>query len=302
MEKIWFHHFRLRTFTALAVAVLCVTLLRGEEADVKSVIVDVETTIEDGNLAAAKQTAQKLAFEKALEQVLPSTMDSALRAQKIKKAAQSIKSFQVVEEKIDGALLRQKYKCDVIYSAEVAQSKPAEALTTFEIAWLPDEVQFNAVDLLKFVSEVLGSPASSVRIGRGNVSLSIPLKKSLEETQTQLANFVGRRGLVKVIHRDENRAPDMIAAPFEIPSPTPVAVDPMTGKPLLQPSVIPGSSPTVTPLIPSSPAPTESEPPFITPPHSAPAPTFQPAPGSVMPPSNPIPTAPPIPAAPPTLP
>jgi hypothetical protein len=207
-----------------------------------------------------------------------------------------------VDEKVEGNILKVQYRCEVsvMVEAEPAPTTSAELTkATFEVAWLPSEVQFNTVDLLKFVNDVMQTPTSSVRMGRGNIVLTLSLKKSLEETQTQLATFVGRRGMVKIIHRDENRPPDALPSAFQPVMPTPegistnalgtnsVAPLPMTPTPLVSdrppPQPLPSpqpklSEPSPIPIVTSRPALTEEG---IPPPLIGPMPTVE-----AMPPSR----------------
>jgi hypothetical protein len=261
MEKIRFHHFRL--FTSAAISALLLITAVAEESAVQSVMVDIESPIEGENIAKARENSRNLAFEKAVDQALPATTDQTRRAELVKKASSFVKGFRIVEEKVEGNTLKLKYKVEIEVPSEnpVVPRQEGQAIepdqkATFEVAWLPDEVQFNAVDLLKYVSDVMATPASSVRIGRGNIVLTLQLKKSLQETQTQLASFVGRRGLVKVIHRDENRPPDILPAPVQVPlaspssdsaQPSQIPVPSGVPAPIQSPVVAPAQSPAAVP-------------------------------------------------------
>lgn len=297
MEKIWLRHIRLLSLTTLSFIALSAAIHSEDSTEIKSIVVEVESPVESDNLAAARESARKQAFEKALDQILAPDMNQAQRGEFIKNAGLYVKGFRIIDEKREGTSLKLKFKCEVqppAVSTPLPSAGPvSDEKATFEVAWLPDEVQFNAVDLLKYVSDVMGTPSSSVRIGRGNIVLTLGLKKSIEETQTQLASFVGRRGLVKVIHQDQNRPPDTLPTPVQIPQPSPeseIQFVPVPLEPAPSVESRPTPSPTPTPsqetTIVMTPPPVEFRPPI-----EMPMPTADSAPSLL--PLSPVPASPP---------
>ncbi len=237
MEKIWFRHFGLYTFTIIS---LILPLSLFAEGEAKSVIVDIEVPVDNNNIAEAKAVAQKQAFEKALDQVLPATMDAKERQQKIKSALQYVKTYQVIEEKSDASVLKQKYKVDIAYQpVETSPPSFTGEVATFEVNWLPDEIRFNTVDLLKYIQETLGTPVNSFRMGRGNMTLTVSLNRSLEETQNQIASFVGKRGLVKLIKNNVDSSTNQLTPAIPVPAPSSTSEGPLPLLPPAKPSDVP---------------------------------------------------------------
>lgn len=199
--------------------------LTGQTSDeLQSVVVDVQVSIKNKNLAEARQQAQKSAFEKAVDQILPTTIDGVDRGIKLKQAAQYVKSFQVLEQKEEGPLLKVKYRCDVNVTAAVGQTpSPTELAQSeeqeFEIVWMPDQTQLNVSEVLKFVKEKMGLKVISFRVRRGSIRLSLPVQESAEKIQEQLTGFVGSKGLVKVLAKQNEVPSEVLVTPLPSGSP-----------------------------------------------------------------------------------
>lgn len=112
MEKIWIRRFGFSVVSAALI--FCVALRAEEKPEIKLVTVDIEMPIKGGDSADARKASQKLAFEKAIEQLLPENVDPKVRADRIKSASAYIKSFRVLDEKQEGEVLKLKYQCDVL--------------------------------------------------------------------------------------------------------------------------------------------------------------------------------------------
>jgi hypothetical protein len=251
MEKIWFCYLR---FCAFAFIIWGASL-HAQTVEPKTVFVEVEVPVENENLAEAKSLAQKQAFEKAVEQLLPLTMEESERQTKIKGALQYIKTYQVIEEKMVGNLLKQRYRVDVLLQTEPVLSPLTDVRATFEIAWMPDEIRFNAAELLRYVQDTMAAPVNSFKVGRGNLTITVTLRKTLEETQSQIAGFVGKRGIVKFLRKEEGAPfvpPAVSEMPPSLPLSSPVLSPPAlfpSGAPL-EPAASPGGQPMSSPTSP----------------------------------------------------
>jgi hypothetical protein len=120
MEKTWIRDFGLFAFVALVLFVNAPLGFGQAASDVKTAIVEVVVPIVDGNLADAHKAAEKLAFEKAVDLVLPTSMDAKTRADTIKNAYQHIKGFAPQLDHPEGNMLRMKYQCNVEMPAVIA--------------------------------------------------------------------------------------------------------------------------------------------------------------------------------------
>ena len=84
----------------------------------KTVEVEVNVDIKNGNDASAVQDAQQKAFEQAVQNTLPDNMDAVEKAKRIKDAADFIKSFQMISQREEAGKLYAQFSCEVILPSE----------------------------------------------------------------------------------------------------------------------------------------------------------------------------------------
>jgi hypothetical protein len=216
MEKIWIYYFRLIAFSAFVNVSLngdvCAQAASSEMAkpEIKSVTVDVEMSIKDGNTADARQLSQKMAFEKAVEQLLPGNLDPKIRAEKIRSAGSYIKTFRVLEEKQEGQVLKLKYQCDLmpILTAQPTTAPTVDAsstisstqngLTQFEVSWKASEFRLNSLELMQYIADSMKTRVDSFKLGRGSLLLVLETKTSPGEARMMLSQYLGPKVNVKV--------------------------------------------------------------------------------------------------------
>lgn len=261
MEKKWLRDYRL---FALGILIFSNFGVFAQNIELKPsqdvwVGVDVEVPIVDGNVPKAKEQSQKVAFEKALNQVLPQTMDSQERAARLKNAGQAIKSFRVTEEKREENTLRLHYECEVVRTAltdnssaaspvagspttDVAASNAAsdisvgvgslDAPQSFEISWNPSQA-FSSADFYDRLEKGLGLKIQSFRFNRGGVLIKVKPERLSDDLTGQLVQIVAGRGTVKKL---------------ETPMAFPAAPLPLPAEPEAVPMTLPQSDEMILPL------------------------------------------------------
>jgi hypothetical protein len=195
-------------------------LIADEVAGVQSTVVDVEVPIKEGNLADAKQAAQKLAFEKAVDQFLPTTMDAKIRAEKIKIATSFIKGFRVVDERQEGGVLKAKVRCDLMGLSEIATASNSsgnsagasagQTLQRYEITWRTAATQLNSSEFLDYLKTNQKLNVDSFKMGRGAFWVNILTDRPATDLRTQMNQFLGGLYSIRIL---EDALPPPAPAP-----------------------------------------------------------------------------------------
>lgn len=232
----------------------------------KNLTVHLEIPILNGDMLAARDSSQAKAFEKALDQALPTTMDSAERAKRVKTAIRYIKSFRVVDEKRVGENLSMTYEVEIQDSAfEAVQpttaggsptsALPAEALS-IEIVFISP---MNAAETVDQIENQLKIPVQSFKLTRSAILVSLAPVKSGEEMVKEIQAFVGARAKVNLI--DKNLG--LPATPVTPVAPVHPMPDSLPPAPQTAPEKKTFSTPSFQwnpPTPPNSPAPIPSQP------------------------------------------
>jgi len=170
-------------------------------SNVSQVEVEVEVPIEEGNRAEALQNAQKKAFKKALDTVLPMDIEAAERKRMLRNASRYIKSFRLLKQKEVGNKLQVIYRCAVILETKkkagpLAPTRPSGYLV--EIVWNPQRQNISASALLKFMKKELQMNVESFKLSRGSILTTIPVTKTPSQVQRKISRYLENKARVRI--------------------------------------------------------------------------------------------------------
>lgn len=237
MEKTWIHYFGFYALKlCLVIAFIFGDSLMAENAeDIQTSIVDVETQIQNGNIADAKAVAQEMAFRKALDQLLPTTIDLKIRDEKIRSAKEFVKGFTVLDERREGGTLKLKYRCEVIgvkaflNSLQSSTSTQVNKAYPFEITWKPAQARLNSTEFIAYVTDVLKAKVDSFKLGRGIFWITINSERTVGDIRSSISTFLGPQFAVNFIEAPALPAnPEILPPPadFQLPNPNDLGVAP----------------------------------------------------------------------------
>lgn len=261
MEKAWIHRIGF-CFVVLSITAVASNKIRADDTALQSTVVDVEVQIQGGNVADAKQMAQKLAFEKAVDQFLPSTMDQKLRSEKIKIASSYVKSFRVVDERQEGGVLKSKIRCDLIglNDSNTAASPQGQSLLRFEITWRTAATQLNSSEFLDFLKANQKLNVDSFKMGRGIFWVSLLTDRAAGDLRTQLSQFLGGLYSVRLIENEPSVQAEPVSPAPAVSDTPPLPSGSTAVPPILGPAPTPLLNPVYPPApeVPTAPPPTPS--------------------------------------------
>lgn len=186
----------------------------------RTVNVSLEVPILNNDTLAARDNSQGQAFEKALEQALPASLDPSTRSQRIKSAIRYIKSFRVTEEHRVGEVLKINYEIEIQESAfEADPLKKSEPLPTMTQA-AGDEIgveivflsAFNAAETVDQIEGQLKIPVTSFRLTRSAILLRVKAVKAPDQIQQELQAFVGSRAKVNLVSMNVPSSPPLVSS------------------------------------------------------------------------------------------
>ncbi len=256
MEKIWLRHLGLSTFGSLAFLFVSSAAPIHAADEIKTVIVDVEIPVKEGDLAGTKSEAEKQAFQSALDQSLSTTISPKERSLRLKNASNWIKTYRLEQEREEAGILKLRYRCEVIIPASdsrVATAEPTPAAPAptptmdgalpapqapvapssnagsanpdqiffFELSWRPLEVAMNSLSFLKDLEVQTGIKPKSVRMNRGSIVISVSAQ-SPDIVEAQIRRLLDSKVTLKSV-TDPNAGivqPQNMTATGAEPSPT----------------------------------------------------------------------------------
>ncbi len=237
MEKKWIRDRRLFAtyviiYLLFAFCFVSSTVLGTEAPEFMSVVVEVEAPIVNGDLAGARQHSQKMAFEKALAEVLSATLTESEKAMRLKAADHYIKSFRVLDERTEGKILKLRYRCEVMVESQQTSSSAISDTPTpmgsqnaektkYEIIWASPSTAMSSVEVMKFVESAIGSPPQGLRMMRSGMIMTLPNSEPPESIQAKLSRYLGSKGTVKILPANPlDEAPSIAETPNVLQPPS----------------------------------------------------------------------------------
>jgi len=200
------------------------------EQSSRSVEVAFDVPIEGGDLKAARDRAQAIAFEKAMDASLPLEIPASVREQRIKIAPRFVKGFRLIEEKNAGDHLSFKYQVEfqgTAFEGLTVEMGPVVEAIDWHIE-VVSEKPFNVGQLIERLEKEAGLKVTSFRLTRSALIVKVRSHKTRESLQFDIQGVVGSLGAVNVF----DKLPE--PAKPELNSPAPDSAGPSQGT--LQPS------------------------------------------------------------------
>lgn len=206
MEKKWICSFGLFSAGLLGLFVCGSLQAQAPSASgrVNAVEISFEVPIENGNLNAARDKAQGLAFEKAMELSLPAELSAEIRQQRIKAAPRFVKSFRVLEEKNVGESLHFRYQVEFQPAAyegiSVQLGPPPSASKDWHVEIVSTQA-FNAGQLIDQLEKDAGIKVTSFKLTRSALILEVSSHKLMENLKADVQAVVGSIGTVGLFEK-----------------------------------------------------------------------------------------------------
>ena len=169
----------------------------------RSVEVSFDVPIEAGDLKAARDRAQALAFEKAMDASLPLEIPANVREQRIKIAPRFVKGFRLIEEKNAGDHLSFKYQVEfqgAAFDGLSVEMGPVVEAIDWHIE-VVSEKPFNVGQLIERLEQEAGLKVTSFKLTRSALIVKVRSHKSKESLQSDIQGVVGALGSVSIFEK-----------------------------------------------------------------------------------------------------